>query len=177
MNSKNVTEVFRSRVIGLVAEERARQDEKFGGLGVDGSFMPSGRLGKRLSVLVEEVGEVAKAITEMSDDHEGDVTIDDVHAELVQVMAVCLAWMEYDLAMWTDFTYGDVPIGWDVPGCGVVVEKQPHSGSAGTIYITFDRVIPFEERWTGGFDPKGRVPTAIGPRGKWYSDSQYGKVW
>ena len=52
--------------------------------------------GARLAVLMEEVGEVARAILERGIDGEmsNDKTGKDLQKELVQVAAVCVAWLE-----------------------------------------------------------------------------------
>ena len=61
-----------------VMEERARQDEKWGVQTHDNLYW--------LGILMEEVGETAKAIIEHKQDK--------VYKELVQVVAVGLAWLE-----------------------------------------------------------------------------------
>lgn len=70
----------RLTVFDLIHKERVRQDAKWG---------PKNRLiigddSERHLILSEEVGEVAKAILEG----------DDVEAELIQVAAVAVAWLE-----------------------------------------------------------------------------------
>ncbi len=71
--------------VPAVLAERARQDTTWrGGLG-DCSH-PDTPDRQRLTVLTEEVGEVARAIL----DHQPD----QLRAELVQVAAVCAAWLE-----------------------------------------------------------------------------------
>lgn len=72
-----------------VAAERARQDELHGGFGVEGSILPGADVGMKLAVLMEEVGEVAHAINE----RHGWV---DLEAELLQVAAVAVAWVEFE---------------------------------------------------------------------------------
>jgi NTP pyrophosphatase (non-canonical NTP hydrolase) len=62
--------------IQYIREERRRQDEKWGVQNHDNLYW--------LGILVEEVGELSKAIIE------GKMT----HRELTQVAAVALAWME-----------------------------------------------------------------------------------
>lgn len=56
--------------------------------------------GERLAVLVEEVGEVARALCELQQcnphDTEGLQKLLHLKTELVQVGAVCLAWLESD---------------------------------------------------------------------------------
>jgi len=71
--------------VPAVLAERARQDTTWrGGLG-DCSH-PDTPDRQRLTVLTEEVGEVARAIL----DHQPD----QLRAEHVQVAAVCAAWLE-----------------------------------------------------------------------------------
>lgn len=80
--------------INRIIDERLRQEElkasgKFRYTCADAEMLNS----ERLTVLVEEVGEVARAVLETgnlaNDKHQGDVK-----KELVQVAAVCLAWLE-----------------------------------------------------------------------------------
>lgn len=72
-----------AEALALVAEERRRQITKCGGK--PGSWdVPDLQ---RLAVLLEEVGEVGKAISE----HEA---LEDLEAELVQVAAVAVHWVE-----------------------------------------------------------------------------------
>ncbi len=68
-----------------VLDERARQDDKWRGGPGDCSH-PHTPDRQRLTVLTEEVGEVARAIL--------DNQPDQLHAELVQVAAVCAALLE-----------------------------------------------------------------------------------
>ncbi len=72
----------RGAVYAAIDAERRRQDAKFGPMGA----LPAYDAYKRLSVLTEEVGEVAQAL------NDGDFA----HAreELVQVAAVAVAWLE-----------------------------------------------------------------------------------
>lgn len=65
-----------------IRAERARQDAKFGANRV----MPASSW---LPVLVEEVGEVGSACLDDGQDAHGDL-----RAELVQVAAVAVAWLE-----------------------------------------------------------------------------------
>lgn len=65
-----------SGVLSDICVERARQTVKWGARPIP--------KGKELTVLVEEVGEVARAM-------QGDGNLDD---ELVQVAAVCTRWLE-----------------------------------------------------------------------------------
>lgn len=77
---------------GLVADERVRQEHK----ARDGDFAwtcsdPTVSNESRLAVLVEEVGEVARAVLGES----GAVSDGgDLRRELVQVAAVATAWLE-----------------------------------------------------------------------------------
>ena len=84
-------EIFR-----LISAERWRQDE----LKAMGKFKKTcaddmGN-GARLAVLTEEVGEVARAVLEkgLEGEEAHDKTGTDIQKELVQVAAVCLAWLE-----------------------------------------------------------------------------------
>lgn len=76
----------RERILRLVVAERARQDAKWG-------WPNAGLAGcdphKKLSILVEEVGEVAEALLDRQSD-------DELRDELVQVAAVAVAWLEAD---------------------------------------------------------------------------------
>jgi NTP pyrophosphatase (non-canonical NTP hydrolase) len=58
-----------------IAKERVRQDH----------LHPENKIGDYLPILIEEVGEVARAI------QIGD--LDNLKEELIQVMAVCYRWM------------------------------------------------------------------------------------
>lgn len=69
--------------LALVRAERLRQDRLHGDRTPAGDSLTDGG---RLTVLVEEVGEVARA---MLDDPSG------IEDELVQVAAVCVAWLEH----------------------------------------------------------------------------------
>jgi NTP pyrophosphatase (non-canonical NTP hydrolase) len=68
-----------------VLAERVRQEQKWGGGPGDCSH-PDTPDQQRLTVLVEEVGEVARAILQDQPD--------ELRAELVQVAAVAAAWLE-----------------------------------------------------------------------------------
>lgn len=84
----------RAEVLAQVSAERDRQE----------GFVASGRFaatcaapamfdGERLAVLIEEVGEVARCIlekVELANDKHGK----DLRAELIQVAAVAVAWVE-----------------------------------------------------------------------------------
>ena len=77
-NLKFVDVVARQRIVYEILQERKKQDMKWG----DQSHHPNLYW---LGILVEEVGEVAKALIE--DD-------DNWRYELVQVAAVALSWLE-----------------------------------------------------------------------------------
>ena len=76
-------------IVEAIKVERDRQDRKWGvGFnGRDDSFW--------LSILVEEVGEVANAIIEFEEHH--------TEVELIQVAAVVFSWLQYRTP------YGDQP--------------------------------------------------------------------
>ena len=75
----------RDRVYQLIDRERSRQDEKFpGDVGGWQAFDV-----RKLTVLVEEVGEVARAILEQDELNKRD--------ELVQCAAVIAKWLESEL--------------------------------------------------------------------------------
>lgn len=77
---------FRQHFIDMIEAERKRQDDKWGWVGSEGTILPGDDPHAKVSVLLEEVGEVAKALLE--DDQPG------LDEELIQVAAVCLAWLE-----------------------------------------------------------------------------------
>lgn len=66
-----------------VVSERHRQDRKFN----DSPYWPD-NFGVKLSILTEEVGEVAKAILENGE------SSDELRDELIQVAAVAVKWVE-----------------------------------------------------------------------------------
>lgn len=70
-------------VFKLVRAERAAQDEKWG---TESNPMAVGGSHKKMTILVEEVGEVAKALL--------DGGPEDVRKELVQVAATAVYWLE-----------------------------------------------------------------------------------
>ena len=78
-----------TRVLAKVIIERELQNQKWGR--VYGTW--GNDIGTKLAVLMEEVGEVANAALKASDDAHLDEN-DHVHAELVQVAAVAIAWLE-----------------------------------------------------------------------------------
>lgn len=77
-------DIFRS-----IKAERQRQDAKWGW---PNEGLAGGNLDKKVSILAEEFGEVAHAVLE------GDT--DNLRDELIQVAAVCVAWLESE-AGWT----------------------------------------------------------------------------
>lgn len=80
----------RAEVFALVAAERLRQEQKWAGVHEWGAgSCASGSVDARtkLAVLAEEFGEVARALLERD--------ADGLRAELVQVAAVAVAWLEY----------------------------------------------------------------------------------
>lgn len=80
------------RAVGrLIKAERARQDAKFGPMG----NLPNLTLEQRMCVLTEEVGELAQALNDAR--RPGGYSRDglaDARAELIQVAAVAVAWLE-----------------------------------------------------------------------------------
>ena len=82
------------RVGKLIKAERARQDAKFGPHG-NLYTMPAFQ---RLSVLTEEVGELAQALndvnTKLMFSSEHHAALKHAKEELVQVAAVAVAWLE-----------------------------------------------------------------------------------
>jgi NTP pyrophosphatase (non-canonical NTP hydrolase) len=76
-----------------ISQERSRQNK----LKAEGRFAhtaadPECLNVTRLAMLTEEVGEVARALNHGTHDPEQDLT-----AELVQVAAICMAWIEYQI--------------------------------------------------------------------------------
>lgn len=71
-------------VMGMVMEERDRQEELHAPNTCASAYLDPF---KKLSILMEEVGEVANALNESYDEEE-------LVKELVQVSAVCVAWIE-----------------------------------------------------------------------------------
>lgn len=77
-----ITEASHSIIWELIVQERIRQNNKFGrDWGNWGS--PHG---SKLAVLTEEVGEIATAILKRDEEN--------LKEELIQVAAVCIAWLE-----------------------------------------------------------------------------------
>lgn len=81
----------RRQIFSEINAERARQDQKFGWIESETSVLPGTDEHRKMSVLGEEVGEVAKALLERD---WGNDTTEHVEQELVQVAAVCVAWLE-----------------------------------------------------------------------------------
>lgn len=80
-------------ILSDVMDERLRQDKlkaegRFTHTCADAISNPS-----RLAVLVEEVGEVARSVVE-NEGLANDRHHKELRKELIQVMAVCLAWVE-----------------------------------------------------------------------------------
>jgi hypothetical protein len=81
------TEFMRRQVVfNRVSLERGRQDYEYGEYGGLGNMRP----GERLSILAEEVGEVAKEVNELSEPGAQQR----LREELVQVAAVAVAWIQ-----------------------------------------------------------------------------------
>ena len=74
----------------LVRDERARQNAKWHRK--PGQWPDSD--GTKLAVLLEEVGEVGRELLESGVIHRGKPPQPNLRAELVQVAAVCVAWIE-----------------------------------------------------------------------------------
>jgi len=72
------------KIFSLIRHERKRQDDKFG---KDRAFTNK----KWLSILVEEVGEIAK---EINDTSEGSLPNKKLETEILQVAAVAVCWLE-----------------------------------------------------------------------------------
>lgn len=72
-----------------IAKERKRQNQKWGRS--PGSWNVS--TSHKINVLVEEVGEVAKALQEF-DEYDPESDPRSVYDELIQVAAVCVQWLE-----------------------------------------------------------------------------------
>lgn len=158
-----IREHFRKPIHDAIDKERDRQDAKFGWIGAPDTILPSENNYAKLGVIMEEVGEVATALLE----NEGTEAL---HAELIQVAACCVAWVEADRARAERHTWATVPTGWDVPGSGIVIEKSVNNPGTEVerVYVTFKRYEPFYEVWAAGFDPTDRVPIAISGRGLIY---------
>lgn len=81
----------RERIYAEIDQERQRQDDKFGFL--PPSILPGTDEWRKLAVLGEEVGEVARALLETDF---GNDTQEHVEEELIQVAAVAVAWVEFN---------------------------------------------------------------------------------
>jgi hypothetical protein len=81
-----VQDCIRVAIFEDICGERDRQDAKFGWADDGTSLLPGRNLHAKVSVLLEEVGEVAKAVLERD---AGNLT-----EELVQVAACAVAWLE-----------------------------------------------------------------------------------
>lgn len=77
----------RDKAFRKIDAERRFQIDKWGGFKPGNVEHPETDPRQKLAVLMEEVGEVAKAII----DHESEAR---VRSELVQVAAVAVAWLE-----------------------------------------------------------------------------------
>lgn len=79
----------RSEVYALIDAERVRQGQKWGGShewGTGDCSSPDVATIVKAAVLTEECGEVARAVLDMNDDA--------LRREVVEVAAVCVAWLE-----------------------------------------------------------------------------------
>lgn len=85
--------MLRSDVYALIDGERESQDRKFGGAENPNSILPGNDWWKKLAVLGEEVGEVNNAVLEHFFTSARSAHL---RAELVQVAAVAVAWLESD---------------------------------------------------------------------------------
>jgi NTP pyrophosphatase (non-canonical NTP hydrolase) len=77
-------EVTRSEIFIRITAERDRQDAKYGP-----SSLANCEPGAKLAIVVEEIGEVARAMV----DAKGNVS-ENLRDELTQVAACCVAWLE-----------------------------------------------------------------------------------
>lgn len=68
--------------IDLIRQERNRQNRKWG------VFFPRRPDEKWFTILAEEFGEIANAMLE----HKTD---DEIEAEIIQVAAVCVSWLQF----------------------------------------------------------------------------------
>ena len=130
-----------------------------------------------------EVGEVANVVKkQMRDGDDADLT-EGLGAELADCFTYLLLLAdecnvdllaEYEQKRMVNelrrghpepWTWATVPIGWYVPGSGIVTERRPHHGG---FHVTHHRLTPFEEDWTRFRVGGERVPTAITSRGLLY---------
>ncbi|EMF80899.1 hypothetical protein LEP1GSC188_3109 [Leptospira weilii serovar Topaz str. LT2116] len=79
-------EVFEKIILERIRQESLREEGKFKYT----AATPCLREELKLSILVEEVGEVAKCLNESQHGTHA------LEKELIQIMAVCLAWLESD---------------------------------------------------------------------------------
>lgn len=99
-NQWAINEVRRDEKISpLIHDERERQDAKFGGRENPGAILPRVNTVEaqyaKLGVLMEEVGEVARAALEADfAGASGQLRFAHLQEELVQVAAVAVAWLE-----------------------------------------------------------------------------------
>lgn len=78
--------VARTPIIAKIEAERERQDAKWGWTENPASVLPGWDPHRKMTVVLEEVGEVAMALNDQ------DWT--NLEVELVQVAACCIAWLE-----------------------------------------------------------------------------------
>lgn len=90
---------WRETVFEMVDAARDYQDDKFGwiGSGNPESQLPAddSRNDRKLTVLTEELGEVARELNESR--HRGTLDRYALHKELAQLAACAVAWIEADL--------------------------------------------------------------------------------
>lgn len=141
-----------------------------------------------------EVGEVANVIKKLMRDGEDAALTEGLGAELADCFVYLLLLADecgIDLlaeaeakvlvnevqrgdAAHARWTWATVPIGWFVPGSGIVVEKSPHTPAKGQ-HITFHRLTPFEERWSAFRSDDDLVPIALTNVGLMHHPAKPGK--
>lgn len=85
--------VRRRNIVQGILDEREHQDRKWGAIGSAGHVNASDH--EMLAVLVEEVGEVAKALNDLTAGHiNAETCTEDLELELIQVAAVAFKWLE-----------------------------------------------------------------------------------
>lgn len=129
--------------------------------------------------LAGEVGEVANVVKKMQRDGDSAVLTEGLGAELADVFVYLLLLAdECDVDLYAEaeakvlvnevqrgeaatarWTWGDVPVGWLVPGSGIVVDKKVHTDKG--LHVTFHRLSPFEERWAAFRLNDELVPIAL----------------